>query len=74
MGHKFKGCVPHFPRFAGKPALAPANAGTGANKSAAGRRKPYSCNWRFSDSTSSDSAVSLATSASILRTAWSTVV
>jgi hypothetical protein len=29
----------------------------------------YSCNCRFSDSTSSDNAVSLATSASILRTA-----
>jgi len=37
-------------------------------------RSAYSCSWRFSDSTSSDSAVSLATSASILRTACSTVV
>src|SRR5207245_10373053 len=34
----------------------------------------YSCNCRFSDSTSSDSAMSLATSASILRTACNTVV
>src|ERR1700757_1207899 len=34
----------------------------------------YSCNCRFRDSTSSDSALSLATSASILRTACNTVV
>jgi hypothetical protein len=34
----------------------------------------YSWSWRLSDSTSSDSAVSLETSASILRTACSTVV
>ena len=34
----------------------------------------YSCNCRFSDSTSSESALSRATSASILRTACSTVV
>src|ERR1700752_730367 len=39
-----------------------------------GSRAGYSCNCRLSDSTSSDSAVSLATSASILRTACSTVV
>src|ERR1700686_3584378 len=34
----------------------------------------YSCNWRLSDSTSSQRAVSLATRASILRTACKTVV
>src|ERR1044072_634870 len=42
-----------------------------------GRSRPrscYSCNCRFRDSTSSDSAISRATSASILRTACSTVV
>ena len=43
---------------------------SGVSAEAAG----YSCNCRFSDSTSSDSAVSLATSASILRTACKTVV
>src|ERR1700740_3090495 len=39
-----------------------------------GSRAGYSCNCRLRDSTSSDSAVSLATSASILRTACNTVV
>jgi hypothetical protein len=40
-----------------------------------GREKPaHSCNWRFNSSTSSDSAASLPTKASILRTACSTVV
>src|SRR5450631_1016171 len=39
-----------------------------------GRTGAHSCNWRFSDSTSSESAVSLVTSASILRTACRTVV
>ena len=39
-----------------------------------GTLRNYSWSCRFSDSTSSDSAVSLATSASILRTACSTVV
>src|SRR5437879_5715275 len=36
--------------------------------------RAHSCSWRFSDSTSSDSAASFATRASILRTACSTVV
>src|SRR5262249_34993684 len=53
-----------------------ARGGRGWGVAAPPRRclRQHSCNCRFSDSTSSESALSRATSASILRTACSTVV
>src|SRR5262249_35079748 len=55
------------------PLPTPPNAG-GARAKCSGVKKAYSCNCLLSDSTSSDSATSLATRASILRTACRTVV
>jgi hypothetical protein len=54
----------------------PAFAGTAVDDALHGTLDgAYSlCNWRLSDSTSSDSETSLVTSASILRTACNTVV
>ena len=62
-----------FPTGKRRRSLAPAVAGTRRRRLAAAPAS-YSCNCRFSDSTSSESAMSFATSASILRTACSTVV
>src|SRR3984957_315864 len=88
MARQRKRCLRPFPTFcAGNPtfpcvpgeALNPwprpvRHADAGGRRDDAQREEPHSCNCRFSDSTSSDSATSLATRASILRTACSTVV
>jgi hypothetical protein len=71
MGRKFKGGQHRSPRFTGLLPFLPRARGRVGEGVEVG---VYSCNCRFSDSTSSDSAVSLATKASILRTACSTVV
>src|SRR6185295_9031238 len=83
-GAPVQGRQPPVPHFCGRKWRAEKNSpAPGSGRERLGGAKSYgkfcsccrySCNCRFSDSTSSDSAVSRATRASILRTACSTVV